>query len=200
MILAGGRSSRFGSDKALVDIAGTPLLLHLQRTLLSQGHAVQVIANRADRYQPLGLHCLVDWVPDVGPIAGLATALRHRQSSGAGWSLILSCDQITWRREWFEWLAAEVTNSGELHRVSAVHFSRGPVGSERFPEPLPCLVHSRALSEVLSRIERRELALHKLLASLSARTISPPSTPQRWSFNTQEELWQLKNGWPEVAP
>jgi molybdopterin-guanine dinucleotide biosynthesis protein A len=203
MILAGGRSSRFGSDKALVDRAGTPLLLHLHQTLIRHGHSVQVIANCADRYQQLGLQCLVDVVPDAGPIAGLATALRHRQASGAGWSLILSCDQITWHREWFEWLAAEVVNGDPLNPCAAVHFSSGQVGSEkvgseRLPEPLPCLIHSCALNAVLARIERRELALHKLLAELAPRTISPPSTPQRWTFNTREELWQLKNELPEV--
>jgi molybdopterin-guanine dinucleotide biosynthesis protein A len=73
-ILAGGQSTRMGTDKALVELAGRPMVLHVADALEAAGCRVTVI-GRSDR--PAGLHS----VPDSpagrrGPVAGLATALR----------------------------------------------------------------------------------------------------------------------------
>ncbi len=48
-LLAGGKSSRFGSNKALVTIDGQPLLLGLIASLKNTEHQVHVVADRVDR-------------------------------------------------------------------------------------------------------------------------------------------------------
>ena len=63
-----------GRDKALVELAGRPMISHVADALEAAGCRVTVI-GRSDR--PAGLHS----VPDSpsgrrGPVAGLATALR----------------------------------------------------------------------------------------------------------------------------
>ncbi len=63
-----------GTDKALVELAGRPMISHVAAALEVAGCRVTVI-GRSDR--PAGLHS----VPDSpagrrGPVAGLATALR----------------------------------------------------------------------------------------------------------------------------
>jgi len=73
-ILAGGRSTRMGADKALLDLGGAPMITLVAAALIEAGCRVMVI-GRDDR--PAGLHS----VPDSpsgrrGPVAGLATALR----------------------------------------------------------------------------------------------------------------------------
>ncbi|MDJ0959344.1 MAG: molybdenum cofactor guanylyltransferase [Acidimicrobiia bacterium] len=73
-ILAGGRSTRMGVDKALVDLAGRPMIEYTAEALEAAGCRVAVI-GRSDR--PAGIHS----VPDSpagrrGPVAGLSTALR----------------------------------------------------------------------------------------------------------------------------
>jgi len=111
-ILAGGQSARFGSDKALVTVEGKPLLLHLHLSLAALGHAVQVIADREDRYAALGLTCLLDAQPQSGPLAGLMTAVRHRRSLlGEGWLLLANCDQVEWFPEWLTLLGSASTTS-----------------------------------------------------------------------------------------
>jgi molybdopterin-guanine dinucleotide biosynthesis protein A len=78
-ILAGGRSTRMGIDKALVDIGGKPMIRIVADTLERAGCRVVVVGRDDD---PAGL-----WsVPDTptgrrGPVAGLATALRTAAGS-----------------------------------------------------------------------------------------------------------------------
>lgn len=84
-VLAGGKSTRFGRDKALVEIAG--------RTLLE--HAVAALAGWCDEVVVLGRETapaptLPDWpAPGMGPLGGLAAALRH--GADRGYSSVLSC-------------------------------------------------------------------------------------------------------------
>lgn len=84
-VLAGGKSSRFGGDKATALLAGQPLINHAVAALSAWCDAV-VITGRAEGPAP----CLPDWPePDMGPLAGLAAALRHAQAEG--YAAVLSC-------------------------------------------------------------------------------------------------------------
>ncbi|MGK6319158.1 molybdenum cofactor guanylyltransferase [Sphingomonas sp. DT-204] len=81
-ILAGGRSRRFGSDKALALHDGRALLDHAMAALAPQIEALVVCG----REWP-GITCLADRPhPGMGPLAGLAAALRH--------ALTIGCDAV----------------------------------------------------------------------------------------------------------
>ena len=72
-VLAGGRSSRFGSDKALAMLGGRTLLDHVLAALRPHCDTV-VIVGRDD---------VADWPrPDMGPLAGIAGALIHAADQG----------------------------------------------------------------------------------------------------------------------
>jgi molybdopterin-guanine dinucleotide biosynthesis protein A len=75
VVLAGGQSSRFGSDKALAQWDGRTLLLHAVDNL--SGHCEQVvIAGREIGPAP----CIPDWPhADMGPLAGIAAGLHYAQ-------------------------------------------------------------------------------------------------------------------------
>jgi len=73
VVLAGGRSSRFGSDKAEARLFGRTLLEHALEALRPQCEAVAVV-GRETALAP----SLADWPgPDEGPLGGLAGALRY---------------------------------------------------------------------------------------------------------------------------
>jgi molybdopterin-guanine dinucleotide biosynthesis protein A len=75
VVLAGGLSSRFGSDKALAEWNGRSLLLHAVDNLAGQCEQV-VIAGRAIGPAP----CIPDWPrPGMGPLAGIAAGLHYAQ-------------------------------------------------------------------------------------------------------------------------
>lgn len=100
VILAGGKSSRFGSDKANALFAGRPLLDHAIATLSSQCDAVVVVGRETDRVQ-----CLADWPePHRGPLGGLAAALIHAAENGFDDLLSIGVDCIDVPVNLAEWL------------------------------------------------------------------------------------------------
>ncbi|MEZ6134667.1 MAG: molybdenum cofactor guanylyltransferase [Pirellulaceae bacterium] len=184
-VLAGGLSARFGSDKALVEIEGEVQLLRLLRQLgeiapAARGDA-HVVADRVDRYQALGITCLVDARENGGPLAGLVTALQHRlQNYGEGWLLLVNCDQVVWQAAW---LAELLQHS---HSTRVVCFCE----DDRV-QPLPGLYHSGVLPFALQQLSKKDLSLKNLLSQVPSATIATGSNPRWWSFNTLEELQRI---------
>lgn len=89
-ILAGGASSRFGSDKALAHFDGRMLLDHAAAQLRLHVDAMVVVG----REWP-GLASIADRPrPGLGPLGGLAGALAHANAHGFDAVLTASCDAI----------------------------------------------------------------------------------------------------------
>src|SRR5690349_130325 len=76
VILAGGKSSRMGRDKAWLEINGQ-ILLTRQIELVQAGGATEVfISGRAGMdYSAFGCRVLQDRFPNAGPLAGIERAL-----------------------------------------------------------------------------------------------------------------------------
>ena len=84
-VLAGGASRRFGSDKALAELDGHTLIQLTVDALARQCDGVVVIGR-----QIAPAATLPDWPrPGMGPLGGLAAALRHALE--AGYDAVLSC-------------------------------------------------------------------------------------------------------------
>ncbi|APZ98679.1 molybdenum cofactor guanylyltransferase [Sphingopyxis sp. QXT-31] len=89
-VLAGGRSSRFGSDKAEALLEGQSLLDHAIRALAPHVDTV-VVAGRAMPGRPM----IADWpASDLGPMGGIAGALRYAESQGFNQLLCISVDCV----------------------------------------------------------------------------------------------------------
>lgn len=85
VVLAGGQSSRFGSDKALAEYQGRTLLARAVDALSGFCEYV-VIAGRATGPAP----CIPDWPrAGMGPLGGIAAGLRFAQDED--YSSVLTC-------------------------------------------------------------------------------------------------------------
>jgi molybdenum cofactor guanylyltransferase len=77
IVLAGGRSSRFGRDKLAEPVGGRPLLHHAIEGVRSvAAEVVVVVAPDASRELPGDVIVIHDPTPFEGPLAGLAAGLR----------------------------------------------------------------------------------------------------------------------------
>jgi molybdopterin-guanine dinucleotide biosynthesis protein A len=86
-VLAGGRSSRMGRDKALLELAGKPLVEHALVKLRRICRDVAILSNNdaLTRFGPV----VKDLHPGCGPMSGLEAALAHTVHD---WNLILPVD------------------------------------------------------------------------------------------------------------
>jgi molybdopterin-guanine dinucleotide biosynthesis protein A len=89
-IIAGGKSRRFGSDKALALVDGRPMLDHVADALAAQVDEM-VICGKEWRSWPT----LADYpVADFGPLGGLCAALDHASTRGYGAVLTAPVDVL----------------------------------------------------------------------------------------------------------
>jgi len=87
-VLAGGRSSRFGSDKALALLDGRQLIEHAVAALAPHVERIVVCGRDDPRWT-----CLPDLpAPDMGPLGGLAAALAYARDEGFTAVLSTGCD------------------------------------------------------------------------------------------------------------
>ena len=84
-ILAGGQSSRMGTDKALVEFRGRPLLEHAIETLKAAGLPVSIAGSQVEARPRLQSYAPV--IPDtavgLGPLAGICAGLRSTSAAHA---------------------------------------------------------------------------------------------------------------------
>jgi molybdopterin-guanine dinucleotide biosynthesis protein A len=111
-VLAGGGSTRFGRDKALVEMAGSPMLLRMSALLREITNQVNVIAA-PDKYAALGITGVGDRWEGQGPLAGIITALLTTKETGseAQWNLIVGCDMPFLTQEWLAHLVVRALAS-----------------------------------------------------------------------------------------
>ena len=89
IILAGGRSTRMGRDKALLplpDNATITFVEHLTTLLATQCSEVVLVVRsqqQATLYEHLGVPIVTDEMPDVGPLMGLYTGLHSISTTHA---------------------------------------------------------------------------------------------------------------------
>ncbi len=76
VILAGGKSSRFGRNKAFVEIDGTRLIERVARLMGSIFKRLIIISNTPREYSYLQLPVYVDLIKGLGPIGGIYTGLE----------------------------------------------------------------------------------------------------------------------------
>ncbi len=97
VVLAGGGGRRLGGvDKALVELAGRPLIAHVIDRLRAQCGPLAINANGdAGRFEAFGLCVIPDAIaPPVGPLGGVLAALEwaRKNDPDAPCVLIASCD------------------------------------------------------------------------------------------------------------
>ena len=86
-VLAGGRSSRMGRNKALLGLAGKPLIEHAVIKLRRICAEMAILSSSAEleRFAPV----VADLHPGCGPMSGLEAALAHARHD---WSLVVPVD------------------------------------------------------------------------------------------------------------
>jgi molybdopterin-guanine dinucleotide biosynthesis protein A len=114
-VLAGGKSSRMGVNKALLALNGTTLLEQSKAILEQVCGKVFIIGSR-HLYGALG-HCYEDVYRDCGPLAGIHVALLNSRTP---YSLITAVDTPFISKEFLSYLIERALNSSAMVTVPRI--------------------------------------------------------------------------------
>jgi len=111
VILAGGKSSRFGINKAFSEINGSRLIDIVAGLLTSIFTRTVLITNSPEEYSYLGLPIRKDLIRGLGPIGGILTGLEDiRDEAG----FFIACDMPFVREDLIRYI---VSVRGEFDAV-----------------------------------------------------------------------------------
>lgn len=190
-VLAGGKSSRMGTDKAALSLKGRTLLEHALAAIRPVCEPVFIIGSRA-LYSDFGPG-YEDIVPGCGPLGGIHSALTHSQTE---LNLIIAVDTPFLTPELLRYLAeraAEASCTIVAPRIA------GHV------QPL-CAVYSRKfLSIATDALKTGKYKLATLFPSESTLVITEPEL-ERFAFtanmfenlNTPEDLERARSATSEA--
>jgi len=89
IILAGGKSSRMGRNKALLPIGNLPMIQHLFERLRPLFDEVLISANDRTGYPALDATWVADAFRETGALGGMHSSLKAMQSQEA---FVIGCD------------------------------------------------------------------------------------------------------------
>ncbi len=182
VVLAGGKSSRFGRDKAEMEFSGHRVLVGLMQTLRNfhfQKIAV-VCAQGQEGDWPESIMILKDDWEGLGPIGGIATSLRHLP----GGVLVTACDMPLVARELIQWLL----DNYDAHADAVIARHQGGI------EPLLGIYEQSFLPAMEEAIMAGRYALHFLLEEANVRFVDVPDRfrDEFANVNTPEDYIELQ--------
>jgi molybdopterin-guanine dinucleotide biosynthesis protein A len=89
IIMAGGKSSRMGQDKAVLEINGTPAIQYVFEQLQPHFDQILISSNNMAKHSFPGVKVVPDEVSGKGPLMGIASALRVSRNDT---NFVIACD------------------------------------------------------------------------------------------------------------
>ena len=181
IILAGGKSTRMGSDKGFVTYQNKPFIQHIIDTLQPLVSEIIIVSNNPD-YDVFKLKRIDDVIKDAGPLAGIYTGLHHSKTEK---NLVLSCDIPAINQDVLKQLILQKNEEIDVVQVE----SKGKT------MPLIALYNKRCASTCLALLESGERRLRFLIKQLKSKTIVLDDTLEKYTanINSQSDLKQLNN-------
>jgi len=96
VVLAGGRSCRMGTNKALLDIAGRSMIDRVVQEMARLYNNILLVAGKTEDYAYLGLPLIDDIYPGCGPLGGIHAGLK---TSRTPYIFVAGCDMPFVRAE-----------------------------------------------------------------------------------------------------
>jgi len=183
LILAGGESSRYGKNKALVKVNGIPLIERVSRVMKSVFQEVILITNTPDEYSFLKLPMYEDLIKGLGPLGGLFTGLT-RMANDTGF--FVGCDMPS-------------LNSGLIRHIVEIRDDCDVIVPRisGMMEPLHALYSKGCLPAIRELIDSRKYQTVQFFSEVSVKYVDEGLIrrfdPEIRCFYNINEPQQLKN-------
>ena len=179
ILLAGGASTRMGTDKALLAVGGLALATRVARLLAEACDEVIVASGDGERLGWLGLLQVADSVPSAGPLAGIVAGLERARHPLAA---VVAIDMPFASPALLRLLAARWGGEDAVVPVTG-----------RGPEPLHAVYATAAAPALRRRLAGPDRSLRGALAALRVRTVGR----DEWAAVDPDEAFAVNLNRPE---
>ena len=181
VILAGGKSSRMGQNKALMPLGGKRLVDRAVEVMRSVFDDLLMVTNTPDVYAELGMPMVPDVWPEKGSLGGVYSAIYHVATP---YCLVVACDMPFLRAAVLRYLITQMADYdvvvpdvlGELQTLHAIY-------------------SKACLQPIERRLETNRLRIVGFFPDVRVRTVTAselePYDPELLAFqnlNTPEEF------------
>ena len=172
-VFVGGKSSRFGCDKAFAKWQGRPLTAHVADVVRAAAGSVTLVGD-PQKYGILGLTVIPDAVREAGPVGGLLAVLNE---TSARWNLVTACDMPYLKESFLRFLLTRASGSDADVVL--------PVDGDGLPQPLCAVYRTTAREVVRAAVANGERKLTKTFEGLQVVSVSASDYS---SFNKEGNL------------
>lgn len=149
IVLAGGRSSRFGSNKAIYDFQGKTMLKHSVDLLRPFCEHILISGDKEEYYR-YDYPCIPDKYGEIGPLGGIASCLDESDSEE---NIIVTCDMPLITSD----LVAKLLVYHQPGKVTAFIDSHGRI------YPFPLIIQKSHTSSLRRQIDERKYQIQELM-------------------------------------
>lgn len=178
LILTGGKSSRMGTDKYLLNIHDKPQYQHLYSILEASGLETYVSCSTSQNHTiPSHYRKIVDMVPEIGPMGGLHSAMSFDNKSA--W-LVIACDLINVNIETISLLVKEWDDSHDV-----LCFKRK---KSDFYETTLAIYSSKCKSRIEQCVEKESYSMQRLLKKCKIKVLTLNDESLLKNVNSRSDL------------
>jgi molybdenum cofactor guanylyltransferase len=184
LVVCGGRSTRMGMDKSLINYHGQPQRYHLHDLLKSYCEKVLISCNAAQLPEiPISYNPMPDdlTLGDIGPMAALITAFRHHPDAAF---LVLGCDYPLLQKEDLEKL---ITSYKQYN--STVCY----INEDKVLEPLLALYTPEMHSILEKNFANGQHSLRRILEQSGVHTLDASNSSALTSIDDPASYEQVKD-------
>ena len=187
LVLAGGRSSRMGTDKALLVHDGRTQLETAVGLLgpVTDRQFVSVRPDQADDEERSRFPQIADRYEGIGPVAGILSAMEAY--ADVDW-LVVACDLPN----------LDALTLGQLvaKRSRTRPFTAFQSSSDGLPEPLCAIYRNEALPIIRQFVDDGVVCPRKMLIRSDTKLLKQPNPDALHNVNTPEDLGSSPPGAP----
>jgi molybdopterin-guanine dinucleotide biosynthesis protein A len=176
VILAGGKSSRMGQNKALMSLGGDRLIdrvVHVLRGIFAE---LLLVTNRPELYADLGVPMVSDVFPEKGSLGGIYSAVYH---APAPCCFVVACDMPFLQATVMRYLIDQMADHDVV--IPDVHGEM---------QPLHAVYSKACLAPMRRRLDANRLKIIDFLPEVRVRVVT---TGEMTPFDPELRTFQNLN-------
>ena len=186
IILAGGKSSRMGTNKALIELGPLKIIEHIVSVYSEIFEDIIIVSNNPAEYSYLGHKVIRDIIPSKGPLSGIHAGLHEAKHFH---SFVAACDMPFLQKDLIELLVEKCVN-----------FDVTVPQLGRFLQPLYAVYSKNCIAPIEESLDKDIFKITNFYQRVKVKYIDQASIEKLgdsekvfFNVNTKEDLQKAKN-------